>query len=329
MEAEAKYTYVGIAVIALVAALVAAVVWLKRTGAERDFARYTLYFEQQALDGLAVGADVNMRGISLGSVLDYQLSPDKVNRARVDVRLDRRAPVRENTSAVITRNFVTGIAQIKLVTPEPAGPPLTRVPAGERYPVIAEGQSDLAEITGRVTELGEMASTVLNNVNRMFTAENRSAVAETLTNLRALTGNLDRQLAGLADTLTEIRAAAVEFRKTAAQVAGATDKLGGGASAMIDDTRELIGELRGVAAEAQRAAGRATQALGTIETQIGAAARRVDSSAAHLDDQLLVTVTELRGSLEALHRSLARLNDPRAALLGPDRARLGPGEKLP
>ena len=99
MEAEAKYTYVGIAVIALAVALVMSVIWLKRTGAERDFARYVIYFERQALDGLAVGSNVSMRGISIGSVLDYQLSTERLNRARVDVRLDRRAPVRTNTYA--------------------------------------------------------------------------------------------------------------------------------------------------------------------------------------------------------------------------------------
>jgi len=329
MEAEAKYTYVGAAVIALVAALIISVLWLKRAGAERDFTRYTIYFEQQALDGLAVGADVNMRGISVGRVLDYQLSTDRLNRARVDVRLDRRAPVRENTVAVITRNFVTGIAQIRLVTSEPAGPPLTRVAEGERYPVIAEGRSDLAEITGRVTELGDLAGEVLQNVNRIFTTENRNAVAETLTNLRALTSNLDRQLAGLSGTLTEIRGAAHEFRQATAQIASISGRVGEDATAMVGDTRALIGDLRGVAADTRQAVGQVTQTLTAIETQIASTARRVDASAVHLDDQLLVAVSELRSSLQALHRSLDRLSDPRTALLGPDRSRLGPGEKLP
>jgi phospholipid/cholesterol/gamma-HCH transport system substrate-binding protein len=329
MEAEAKYTYVGAAMLALVAALVISVVWLKRTGAERNFVRYTIYFEQQALDGLAVGSSVNMRGIAIGRVLDYQLSPDRLNRARVDVRLDRRAPVRENTSAVITRNFVTGIAQIRLVTPEPAGPPLTEAPEGERFPVIAEGRSDVAEITGRVTELGELAGEVLQNVNRVFTTENRNAVAETLNNLRALTSNLDRQLAGLSATLAEIRGAAGDFRRTAAQVAAASSRIGEGTTAVVDDTRELLGDLRGVAAEAQRAVAQLTKSLSTIEAQTAAAAQRVGASADHLDDQLLVAVTELRASLQSMQRAMDRLNDPRAALLGPDRSRLGPGEKTP
>ncbi len=329
MEAEAKYTYVGLAVLALVAALVTSVIWLKRTGAERDFARYTIHFEEQALDGLAVGADVNMRGIVIGRVLGYQLTPGRVNRARVDVRVDRQAPVRENTVAVITRNFVTGIAQIRLVTSEPAGPPLTRVSEGERYPVIPEGRSDLAEITGRVNELGEMAGDVLNNVNRMFTTENRTAFNETLVNLRDLTRNLNRRLGGLESALAEIGGAAREFRRTATQISKTTEQIGQGATATVGDTRALIGDLRSVAAQTQRAVEQVSQTLTGMQAQAATAVRRIDRSAAHLDDQLTVAVDELRSSLQAINRSLDRLNDPRAALLGPERARLGPGEKLP
>jgi len=329
MEAEAKYTYVGAAVLALIAVLVASVVWLKRTGAERDFARYTIYFEEQALDGLAVGSTVNMRGINIGRVLDYQLSTDRLNRARVDVRLDRRAPVRENTSAVITRNFVTGIAQIRLVTPETAGPPLTEAREGERFPVIAEGKSDVAEITGRVTELGDMAGETMQKLNQFLTAENRAAAASTLANLRDLTTDLKRQLVGIDTAIGEVGGAARDFRRTADQLTAATERIGKGATATLDDTRLLIGDLRGAAVETQRAMAQTTATLATLQAEAAGTARRLDASAAHIDDQLLVTVGELRTSLEAVQRSLDRLNDPRTALLGPERSRLGPGEKLP
>ena len=329
MEAEAKYTYVGAAVLALVAALVASVVWLKRTGAERDFARYTIYFEQQALDGLAVGSAINMRGINIGRVLDYQLSKERLNRARVDVRLDRRAPVRENTSAVITRNFVTGIAQIRLVTPEEAGPPLTASRPGERYPVIAEGRSDVAEITGRVTELGEMAGETMQKLNQFFTAENRAAAASTLANLRDLTTELKRQLVGIDAAIAEVGAAAREFRRTAGVVSAATERIGGGANVALEDTRLLIGDLRQATGETRQAMAQAAATLATVQAEAAGAARRLDASAAHIDDQLLAAVGDLRASLEAAQRSLDRLSDPRAALLGPNPARLGPGEKLP
>jgi phospholipid/cholesterol/gamma-HCH transport system substrate-binding protein len=328
MEAEAKYVYVGAAVLALITALVASVVWLKRTGAERDFARYTIYFEQQALDGLAVGATVNMRGINIGRVLDYQLSTDRLNRARVDVRLDRRAPVRENTSAVITRNFVTGIAQIRLVTPEQAGPPLTEVRDGERYPVIAEGKSDMEQITGRVTELGDMAGETLQKLNQFLTAENRAATASTLANLRELTTELKRQLVGIDTAIAEVGGAAREFRRTAGQVTTTTERIGSDTTVALQDARGLMEDLRKAGTETQRAMAQATATLATLQAEAAGTARRLDASAAHIDDQLLVTVGELRTSLEALQRSLDRLNDPRSALLGPEPSRLGPGERL-
>ncbi|MDH5228354.1 MAG: MlaD family protein, partial [Gammaproteobacteria bacterium] len=140
MEAEARYTFVGAAVLVLVAALVGGLVWLKDIGGRGEFTRYAIHFEKQALDGLQLGAEVNLRGIKVGRVEDYALSHDKLNRVRVVVRVDGRAPVRTNTVAVVTRNFVTGIAAITLVTPEPAGDELTAVPDGERYPVIGEGR---------------------------------------------------------------------------------------------------------------------------------------------------------------------------------------------
>jgi phospholipid/cholesterol/gamma-HCH transport system substrate-binding protein len=329
MEAEARYTYVGAAVVALVALLVASVIWLKRTGAERDFARYTIYFEQQALDGLAVGADVNVRGISVGRVVDYTLSTDRLNRARVVVRIDRRTPVFENTGAVITRNFVTGIAQIRLVTSPPPGQLLTKVPEGERFPVIAEGQSDTAEIAGRVTELGQVAGEAMERLSLLLSLENRLAVTGTLTNLRDITDGLRRQLPAVEKAIAEVGGAAAELRRTAEQIGRTTDSVGQGAAATLADSRLLVADLRAATADAQRAIRTATGAVTALQGDISGAVRRLDTSATHLDEQLQVAIGDLRQSLDSMQRSLDRLSDPRTAVLGPERSRLGPGEKLP
>ena len=134
MEAEARYTYVGIARARAGRGTGGGIVWLKDIGGRGDFSRYAIHFEQQALDGLEVGADVTLRGIKIGRVEDYALAGNKLNRVRVEVRVDRRAPVRTNTEAVVTRNFVTGIAAITLVNPDPPGGPLVEVPEGETFP---------------------------------------------------------------------------------------------------------------------------------------------------------------------------------------------------
>jgi phospholipid/cholesterol/gamma-HCH transport system substrate-binding protein len=329
MEAEARYTYVGIVVLALVAALVTSIVWLKDIGGRGDFSRYMIHFEQQALDGLQVGADVTLRGIKIGRVEDYALAGNKLNRVRVEVRVDRRAPVRTNTEAVVTRNFVTGIAAISLVNPDPPGGPLVEVPEGERFPVVREGRSDLDEIAGRVNRVGEMASVALNNVNQMLNAENREALMATVRSLRDLSAGLNERLGALDRTLAQVGGAARDVGVAAGQLGRSGERVATvaeGAGQRLDST---LAETDRTLAEARRAFDQIATASGAVQQQAQATAKRLETAAAGLDDQLGAAVTELRLSIESASRVVDRLRDPHAALLGPGKQQLGPGEQRP
>jgi phospholipid/cholesterol/gamma-HCH transport system substrate-binding protein len=326
MEAEARYTYVGAAVIALLLALAGAVVWLKGSGARGDYNYYAIYFEEQALDGLQVGGEVNLRGIKVGRVQDYILAPTKLNRVRVEIRVDRRVPVRTNTVAVVSRNFVTGIAAIALVNREPAGEPLTTVREGDQLPVIAEGQSNIDELTGRVAQVGDLASTALRNVNELLAPENRRDVTATLKNLRDLTAGLTARLAALDKTLdragvaaNSISVAGNRLGKAGDRVATVVERTGAGLDTTLAQTSQALEDARASLA-------RAVNSIEAVQKQTGATAQRLEQSAVNVDDQLSVATSELRLSAEAAARVLDRLRDPRAALLGPGSAQLGPGE---
>jgi phospholipid/cholesterol/gamma-HCH transport system substrate-binding protein len=322
MEAEARYTYVGMGVLALIAALVFGVVWLKSAGGKGEFARYVIHFERQALDGLEVGGDVRLRGIKIGRVQDYALVGGKLNRVRVEVRVDRRAPVRTNTTAVVTRNFVTGIAAITLVTSEPPGEALEEVPEGETYPVIAEGRSDIDELAGRVNQVGDMAAVTLGELNQLLTAENREAVMDTVRNLRELSAGLNKRLAALDSTLARVGGAASSVATAADQMGRA----GENSAARLDRT---LAEAERTLVEAQRAMQQVAQASGAVQQQAVVTARRLEDSAARIDDQLGAALVELQLSMETATRALDSLREPRAALLGPGKSQLGPGERLP
>jgi phospholipid/cholesterol/gamma-HCH transport system substrate-binding protein len=330
MEAEARYTYVGAAVLLLIAALVAGVVWLKDVGGRGSYYRYAIYFEHQALDGLQIGADVNVRGIKVGRVEDYALSDDKVNRVRVEIRVDRRVPVRTNTVAVVTRNFVTGIASIALVHREPPGKPLVEATAeGDTYPVIREGRSDIDEIAGRVSQVGEQATAALASINHLLTPQNRDAVMDTVRNLRDLSAGLTQRLAALDRTLDRAGAAAASIGVAAGRlgeagerVARVAEQAGGRLDATLEQTERTL-------ADARSAIDRVATSLDTVARQAGATAGRLEQSAGHVDDQLTAAMSELRLSMEAATRVLDRLRDPRAALLGPGSEQLGPGERKP
>src|SRR4030095_6019997 len=74
MEPEAKYTIVGTAVLIILGVLVAAVLWLRGTGQDRDDKLYKIYFQHQSLQGLEVRSDVRMRGIRGGYVTGVTFS---------------------------------------------------------------------------------------------------------------------------------------------------------------------------------------------------------------------------------------------------------------
>ena len=312
MEAEAKYTYVGIALIVLVAALIAAVVWLNRAGGRGDFRYYTIFFERQPLDGLQIGADVDMRGIKIGRVEDYDLLAEKINRVRVTIRTDPRAPVRTNTVAIVVRNFVTGIARITLITPEPAGPPLTAVSEGQSYPIIAEGESSFDAIAGKVGRIGDIAAETLENINLLLTADNRAAVTSSLANIKELTAGLNQRMKDLDKTLATMNSAAIEVGRAGTRFAQLSETTGSQLPPAIKQADQTLKDVSAAAI--------------ALEKQTFALTRTLSDVASSTDEQFIVAVIELRATVQAMTRLLDQLRDPRAALLGPGKTQRGPGE---
>jgi phospholipid/cholesterol/gamma-HCH transport system substrate-binding protein len=312
MEAESKYTYVGLALLVLVAALVTGVIWLNRTGTRGDFNYYTIYFERQPLDGLQLGADVDMRGIKIGRVEDYQLLPENINRVKVNVRTDRRAPVRTNTVAIVTRNFVTGIAKVSLITPEPLGPPLTEIRADQKFPVIPEGESNLDALAGKVNQLGDMAADTLESLNDVLKPRNRVAFTETLDNLRKLTAGLNTRLAELDKTLSAMNSAMADIGNAGNRIAKVAESAGGDLGPTIRQTEKTLKDI-------------STAAI-SLEKQVSALSRDFGGAANATEEQLTSAVIELRRTVESMNRVLDRLQDPRAALFGASKPQRGPGE---
>lgn len=342
MEAESRYTYVGAAVLGLIVALVAAVLWLKNVGGN-DSVRYAIHFERQALDGLDVGAAVSLRGIQVGRVDDYALSGEAGESVRVEVSVDRRVPVRTGTVAVVTRNFVTGIAAITLVNRQPAGDPLVQVPEGETLPVIAEGRSDIDEITGRVNKVGEVASEALANVSQLFSDQNRMTMMATVTSLRELSDGIAQRLDTVEQSLTTVARAADRTGRAAAQlgdvgqrlavvVERSSERLDGaltqGEQALAQG-RQTMATADMAMQEARAALVKVSAAVDTVQRQAEATGQRLEGAVAGVDDQLRAAVADLRSSTEVAARTLDRLADPRARLLGPSAAQLGPGEVMP
>lgn len=314
MESEARYTFVGIAVLAIVAALVGAIVWLKHAGTRDQFRFYTIYFERSPLDGVQVGGDVEMRGIKVGRVEDYAISAANINRVQVKIRVDRRTPVSENTVATLSRNYVTGIARISLITPGQPGPPLIEAPSGEPYPVITEGRSEFDEFRVTLRGLGEQSAQALDAINQTLNAQNREALHAAIASFQRLSDGLSERLPRLDGAIATFNASATEMSRSSTRFVVATEELERQLEPAIDQTRQTLQDV--------------SRALRAFERESAQLVGRLGDTAASVDDQITIAVTELRASVEGIARVIERLEDPRAALFGPTDAQLGPGERF-
>lgn len=314
MEPEVRYTYVGAALVALVAALVFGFLWLTEAAKRDEYRTYTIFFQRQSLDGLQVGGDVTMRGIKVGQVMGYELSPTQINQVRVTVRVDRGAPVADNSYAVVSRNLVTGLARISVVTPLPAGPLLTMAAPGEKYPVIKEGASTAEQLQDAASRAAAAGTVALERVNELLDDKNRKAFAETLANMRDLTAGLNERLVKVDDAVASLKQSADAFGKSGERIAASVER--------------VAGEVGPVAKEAERTLREVTSTVVSIQRDANALAQQLESATGSTALELRATAQELRTTADLLDRTLDRLRDPRAVIFGPNPTALGPGERV-
>jgi phospholipid/cholesterol/gamma-HCH transport system substrate-binding protein len=315
METEGRYTLVGTLVLVVVVLMTLAIVWLAGAADRIAYQTYTIYFKQQSLDGLAVGSPVKMRGIKVGVVDGYRFAKGDEEAVSVTARIDEGVPVRQGAAAYIKRNLVTGIGAVEIDNGAVDQPPLDKAPPGERYPVIAEGASDIDKVATALSRLAVNGAQVLEKMNTLMSDENQRAISQTLANLNELSGHLAANKTGLDAAVQGIRDASDEFRFAGASISQAATRAEG---SIVEVGQNADAVLREAAAAMARLQQDATEISSRIQ-------------------QLSVTGTleitnlsrDVRASADVLSTAGQRLSNPRAILFGPVQQQLGPGEKLP
>ncbi|OGU22535.1 MAG: ABC transporter substrate-binding protein [Hydrogenophilales bacterium RIFOXYD1_FULL_62_11] len=314
METEGRYTLVGLLVLLVAALMTLAIVWLVGAADTIAYQNYSIYFKKQSLDGLAVGGPVKMRGIDVGTVADFDFVNGREEAVAVIARVDADLDIHQGAVAYVKRNLVTGIAAIEIVN-GPQTAPVLQLTAGERYPVIAEGSSDIEKVAVTVSKLADSGAEIMEKMNRVLSEDNLRALSQALANLNTLSGQLAADKDGLKDVLVGIREASEEFRIASASIGQATTR--------------VEGSLVGVANNADIALKQAVITLDKLQRD----ASQISANIQQLSDtgtlEMARLSSEVRTTSDALTTTGQRLSDPRAILFGPAKQQLGPGEKLP
>jgi phospholipid/cholesterol/gamma-HCH transport system substrate-binding protein len=315
METEGRYTLVGILVIVVIALMAMAIVWLTGAADRIAYQTYTIYFKDQSLDGLAVGSAVKMRGIKVGVVDSYRFAKSGDEAVSVTARIDEGVPVHTGAEAYIKRNLVTGIATVEINNGPGDSPLLIEVPQGERYPVIAEGSSDIDKVATAFSRLGVNGAQVLEKVNTLLSDKNQRAISQTLANLNELSSHLvankqdiDAAVQSIRDASDEFRLAGASIGQAAAHAEGSIDSVGQNANAALKEATVAMVKLQD---EASLISGQIQQLTETGTLEMTNISR------------------DVRTSADVVTTAGQRLSNPRVILFGPNQQQLGPGETLP
>ncbi|HXX83267.1 MAG TPA: MlaD family protein [Casimicrobiaceae bacterium] len=302
-------------VIILAAVAAGLLIWLRSSGEGSGDHRYKIYFEHQSLQGLQRRGDVTMRGIKVGAITSLRFATDRPNAVEVVIGVAPDTPVRQSTEAVVERNLLTGLATLSLINSTENSPLLSQAPQGEPYPVIGEGQSQMQHVSQSVDQLVAHADETMRSISSVLSPENRTALSDTIANLRVASRHLDATLTKADTSLVSVGHAGDEVRRLA--------------SSLALDVQTLTSRYDGLGAEATITVGEARSALARVAGDADRLTQRADTFLVGTGDELRETARSLRAAADSVATAAGRLRNPQQAILGPVNEALGPGENRP
>jgi phospholipid/cholesterol/gamma-HCH transport system substrate-binding protein len=171
METQARHVLVGSFVLAILAAIFIAVVWIAGVEPGHKPSFFDIYFKG-SVTGLAEGAPVRYSGVQIGRVDDISLDPANVERVRVRIEVDRPTVIKQDAVASLEMQGITGYAFVQ-VTGGTRDSPVLQAKEGERYPVIASTPSRLEMVFQNAPELIDRALLIADRLSAILDDKNR------------------------------------------------------------------------------------------------------------------------------------------------------------
>ena len=260
MERDAHYAAVGIATIALLAALAVFTIWLARLQFNNDFDVYDIVF-YGPVRGLSEGGEVHFNGIRVGEVTDLNLDPKKGDQVIARIRVDATTPVRVTSRAQLEPQGITGLNYIQITAGNPQSAILKDQYPDNVVPVIQSQPSPIAELlSGSGTVLAQTVD-ALNRINRVLSDDNIRSFSTSVKNVEALSSELEARkgmFAQLEQALTKANAAIGEYQA-----------LGVSARQLVEgDGRQAIANINRAADQAADAAASANRTISGLERPV-------------------------------------------------------------
>ncbi|MGA3798808.1 MlaD family protein [Pseudomonas fluorescens] len=308
METRAHHVLIGLFTVIVVTAALLFGLWLAKSSVDTEFKDYEVVFNE-AVSGLSKGSSVQYSGIKVGDVILLRLDPKDPRRVLARIRLAGDTPVKEDTQAKLALTGVTGTSIIQLSGGTPQSPTLKGKDGN--LPTIVASPSPIARLLNDSENLMAGVTTLMHNVNLMFSTENIERISNTLEHLEQTTG-----------TIAEQRG---DIRQAMHQLAS----VGKQANTMLEQTTALMRNANGLLNDhGKEALGSAEQAMKSLQESSATLNKLITANQDSLNsgmqglNGLGPAVHEMRETLSSLRAITKRLEaNPSGYLLGSDKTK--------
>jgi phospholipid/cholesterol/gamma-HCH transport system substrate-binding protein len=207
METRAHHILIGVFITVIAAVGLSCILWLGKAGADREFKRYEVVFEE-AVSGLTQGGAVEFNGIRVGSIDDIGLDASDPSKVKAIIRVDASLPIRTDTRARLHLTGITGISSIRLANGA-GGTPLS-APDG-RLPVIPAEPSSIARLLSSGEDMVLAAGHLLGQARALLSDKNIENISLTLEHLEQTTRALAAERQSIQRALGELSQASERF----------------------------------------------------------------------------------------------------------------------
>jgi len=216
METKANFVAVGGFVLTCVIGLVVTVLWLAGAQYSQEYDYYQASFKG-AVTGLGKGTLTRYNGIEVGRITNLEFDPKDPQRVIVTMQVQPGLNIREDSSASIDSQGLTGGAFVEISGGTAGAPPLT-AKGDQRYPMIRTTASTFAQLAQSAPEVMAKMGSAATRMSTLLNDDNLLAITHILASLDKATQALARHSADLDATI-------VNANKTMANLSDATGNL--------------------------------------------------------------------------------------------------------
>ncbi len=305
MDAKTNYTLVGLAVIVLATALIAACLWLSVGFGQKKYSVYAVYIHE-AVSGLSEQSPVKFNGVQVGNVFKIKLSHNDPQEVMLLLNIEEGTPITTSTSATLISQGITGTSFVGLAASSSDLTPLKKIP-NQPYPIIPTKPSLFHQLDAVVKDISENINNVSVHLKEIFDDENTLLLKKSLISIES-------------------------FTKTIAQNSAVIDSSLHNSDVLLKNMASVSKDLPGVIRDLKFSMNKLTKQIGTAGDNVTEAMEAGKETFTKVSQQALPSAISLLNHLNAIAANLENVStqlrqNPSVLIRGTTTPKPGPGEQ--